>query len=90
MLATTFIIVLIGDPLYAKGVHHWANYTSQASKCVVEPGTAADVGTIVRNSFLPDDPNRRLTSPKLGIVGKSRTPFAVSHIDLLPDAYLKC
>ena len=89
MPALTCITVLIGDPLYAKGVHHWANYTSQASKCVVEPGTAADVGTIVRNLFLLNHPNRRLTSPKLGIVGKTRTSFAVSQIDLLPDVYLK-
>jgi hypothetical protein len=35
------IIVLIGDPLalYAKGVQHWANYTSQAAKCAVEGRT---------------------------------------------------
>jgi hypothetical protein len=50
------IIVLIGDSLYAKGVQRWDNYTSQAA-CVVEPGTAADVGIIVRNSFLSDHSN---------------------------------
>jgi hypothetical protein len=33
------IIVLIGDLLYAaKGVQQRANYTSQAARCVVEPG----------------------------------------------------
>jgi hypothetical protein len=55
--AKSSIIVLIGDPLYAKGVQHWANYTSQAAKCVVEPGTAADVGIIVGNSSLSDHSN---------------------------------
>lgn len=43
-------LVLKGDPLYAKGVFHWASSSSQVSKCVVEPGTAADVGKIVRTS----------------------------------------
>jgi len=86
--AMTFIIVLIGDQLYTKGVSHWANYTSQAAKCVVEPGTAADVGIIVRNSFLMSSHNR-LIPLKLGIVGKTRTPFAVSHIAFLFHAYLK-
>ncbi|KAF9475602.1 FAD-binding domain-containing protein [Pholiota conissans] len=47
------------DPLYAKGVSHWASSSSQLPNCVVEPGTAADVGII------------------LGIVGSTRTPFAV-------------
>jgi len=50
--AITPITVLIGVPLYAKGVHHWANYTSQAARCVVEPGTAADFGIIIENSCL--------------------------------------
>ena len=47
----TSIIVLLGDPQYAKGIQHWANYTSQAAICVVEPGTAGDVGIIVNLSF---------------------------------------
>jgi len=90
--AITPIIILIGDPLYAKGVNHWTSSSSQPAKCVVEPATAADVGTIVRNSFLSDHPNRRLTPPKLGIVGKTRTPFAVSRLALRPMCtwYLKC
>ena len=53
----TPIIFLIGDPQYAKGVQHWANYTSQAAKCVVEPGTAVDVGIIVKKLFLSAYPN---------------------------------
>ncbi|KIM38915.1 hypothetical protein M413DRAFT_239222 [Hebeloma cylindrosporum] len=48
-----------GDALYDKGVFHWANFTTQAAKCVVEPGIPGDVGII------------------LGIVGKTRTRFAV-------------
>lgn len=36
-----------GDPLYEKGVSHWAGSSSQVSKCVVEPGTAADVGHVL-------------------------------------------
>ena len=86
---TTLIIVLIGDPLYAKGVTHWASSSSQLAKCVVEPGTAADVGIIVRNPVLSYHPSRRLTSRELGVVGKTRTPFAVSCLAFLLDAYLK-
>ncbi|KAJ3512498.1 hypothetical protein NLJ89_g3482 [Agrocybe chaxingu] len=37
-----------GDTLYNKGVAHWATTANQVSKCVVEPGTAADVGTVLR------------------------------------------
>ena len=81
-------IVLIGDPLYARGIQHWANYTSQAAKCVVEPGTASDVGIIV-NSFLSGLSNSSLISLKLGIVGKTRTTFAVSDITTLFCVYLK-
>jgi len=47
----------LGDPLYSKGVYHWANYTSRAAKCVVEPGTPADVGIIVIYSFFSAHPN---------------------------------
>jgi len=86
---TIMSIVLTGDPTYSKGVLHWANYTSQAVKCVVEPGTTADVGIIVRTSFLSAHPNSRFITPKLGIVGKTRTPFTVSHIDLITDVYLR-
>ncbi|KAF8188711.1 FAD dependent oxidoreductase [Pholiota molesta] len=34
-------------PLYAKGISHWASSSSQHAACVVEPGTAADVGVIL-------------------------------------------
>ena len=47
----THRVFLIGDPQYTKGVQHWANHTSQAAKCVVEPGTPVDVGIIVKKSF---------------------------------------
>jgi len=44
---------LIGDPLYTKGVNHWANSSAEVAKCVVEPGTAADIGVIVGAPFFP-------------------------------------
>jgi len=54
---------LIGDPLYTKGVNHWANSSAQIAKCVVEPGTAADVGVVVSIShFLGSVANGKLTS----------------------------
>ncbi|KIM37011.1 hypothetical protein M413DRAFT_423817 [Hebeloma cylindrosporum] len=36
-----------GHPLYIKGVSHWASSSSQVAKCVVEPGTATDIGIIL-------------------------------------------
>ena len=52
----------IGDPLYTKGVNHWANSSAQVAKCVVEPGTAADVGVVVSTShFLGSVANGKLT-----------------------------
>ncbi|KDR67962.1 hypothetical protein GALMADRAFT_79271 [Galerina marginata CBS 339.88] len=36
-----------GHPLYLKGIYHWASSSSQLSKCVVEPGTPADIGIIL-------------------------------------------
>ncbi|KJA17160.1 hypothetical protein HYPSUDRAFT_46688 [Hypholoma sublateritium FD-334 SS-4] len=36
-----------GDPLYEKGIFHAAISSTQESKCVVEAGTAADVGKIL-------------------------------------------
>ena len=44
----------IGDPLYDKGISHWASSSTLHAKCVVEPGTSADVGIIVRTSLLQD------------------------------------
>lgn len=32
---------------YEKGIYHWALSSTQRANCVVEPGTAADVGRIV-------------------------------------------
>ena len=80
---TSNIIALIGDPLYVKGVNHWASSSMQLAKCVVEPGTAADIGVIVSTSCLLDH-LQMLTFTKLGIVGNTRTPFAVSNIACLP------
>ncbi|TFK35825.1 FAD-binding domain-containing protein [Crucibulum laeve] len=38
-----------GSPDYIEGISHYANRSStQISKCVVEPGTAQDVGTIMK------------------------------------------
>lgn len=37
-----------GHRLYAKGVGHWAASSSQVADCVVEPGTAEDVGVILQ------------------------------------------
>ncbi|PPQ72040.1 hypothetical protein CVT24_008081 [Panaeolus cyanescens] len=48
-----------GHLKYIKGIGHWASSSTQNSKCVVEPGTAADISII------------------LGILGDTRTPFAV-------------
>ncbi|KAH9475869.1 putative FAD-linked oxidoreductase [Psilocybe cubensis] len=36
-----------GDPLYDKGIFHYAISSSQNATCVVEPGTPADVGKIL-------------------------------------------
>lgn len=33
--------------LFYKGIYHWALSSVQLPMCVVEPGTAADVGKIV-------------------------------------------
>ena len=44
----------LGDPLYTKGINHWATSSIQLAKCVVEPGTAVDVGIIVRILFFTD------------------------------------
>ena len=44
---TSNIIALIGDSLYVKGVNHRASSSIQLAKCVVESGTAADIGVIV-------------------------------------------
>lgn len=32
---------------YSKDIEHWATTSTQNSACSVEPGTAADVGTVV-------------------------------------------
>jgi len=37
----------LGQLHYTQGIHHWASSSTQLAKCVVEPGTAADVGVIV-------------------------------------------
>uniref|UniRef100_A0A0W0ETW2 FAD-binding PCMH-type domain-containing protein n=1 Tax=Moniliophthora roreri TaxID=221103 RepID=A0A0W0ETW2_MONRR len=36
-----------GHPLYIKGVKHWASSSSDIAECVVEPGTAEDLGIIL-------------------------------------------
>lgn len=62
---------------------------SQAVKVVVESGTAADVGLMVRNLF--QIIQSQLISPKLGIIaiGTTRTPFAVRDIGVFLYAYSK-
>lgn len=47
----TLLILFIykGDPLYEKGVYHYAISSTQRSKCVVEAGTPSDVGKAVSN-----------------------------------------
>ncbi|KAK7056284.1 hypothetical protein VNI00_002837 [Paramarasmius palmivorus] len=37
-----------GDKLYEKGIHHWASSCEEESECVVEPGTAEDLGAVLR------------------------------------------
>ena len=60
-------------------------------KVVVESGTAADVGLMVRNLFLSDHSQSQLISPKLGIIAiaTTRTPFAVRGIGVFLYAYSK-
>jgi hypothetical protein len=41
-----------GEVLYDKGIYHWASSSTQLAKCVVEPGTTADVAVIVRYGFV--------------------------------------
>ncbi|KAF4610654.1 hypothetical protein D9613_006785 [Agrocybe pediades] len=36
-----------GQLKYTEGIHHWASSSTQLAKCVVEPGTAGDVGVIL-------------------------------------------
>ncbi|KJA15273.1 hypothetical protein HYPSUDRAFT_48491 [Hypholoma sublateritium FD-334 SS-4] len=40
-------VYYFGHPLYTKGVYHWASSSSQNPLCVVEPGAASDIGTIL-------------------------------------------
>ncbi|KAK2460201.1 hypothetical protein APHAL10511_007792 [Amanita phalloides] len=37
-----------GQPMYDKDIYHWASSSTQESACTVEPGTAEDVGKILR------------------------------------------
>ncbi|KAF9257715.1 FAD-binding domain-containing protein [Marasmius fiardii PR-910] len=39
---------LRGDPTYAKDIEHWVGSSSQNSLCSVQPGTAEDVGVIIK------------------------------------------
>ncbi|KAJ8496445.1 hypothetical protein ONZ45_g12439 [Pleurotus djamor] len=39
-------VYYFGHLKYAQGIEHWASSSTQTSKCVVEPGSAADVGII--------------------------------------------
>jgi len=49
--------------LYNKGVDHYMTSSEQDSACVVEPGTAEDVGAIVSNySWRPDGTINLVTS----------------------------
>ena len=46
-------VICTGDPLYEKGIFHAAISSTQESKCVVEAGTADDVGKIVSFTLAP-------------------------------------
>jgi hypothetical protein len=54
------VIFYIGSPLYTKGINHWATSSIQLAKCVVEPGTATNVGIIVRTLFFLDHYKRKV------------------------------
>ena len=41
-----------GSSTYLKDISHWASSSSEAAACSVEPGTAEDVGEIVRSLIL--------------------------------------
>lgn len=47
-----FFYLHAGSDLYEKGIYHWASSSTQESACVVEPGTAADVASIVSDHFM--------------------------------------
>ncbi|KAJ8496450.1 hypothetical protein ONZ45_g12438 [Pleurotus djamor] len=40
-------VYYFGDAKYTQGIEHWASSSTQMSKCVVEPGSAIDVGIIL-------------------------------------------
>ena len=72
-------IMLIGDRLYVKGVIHRVHNCRRTRDC----------SWCWNYLFLSGHPNRRLTPPKLGIVGNIRTLFAASHITFLHYAPLE-
>lgn len=39
---------VLGSTEYEKNMEHWAKTNEQLSACIVEPGTAADLGRVVR------------------------------------------
>ncbi|KAF9031935.1 hypothetical protein BJ165DRAFT_1535284 [Panaeolus papilionaceus] len=47
-LSASSDVYYFGHPSYFKGVYHWASSSSELSKCVVEPGTAEDVATVLK------------------------------------------
>lgn len=73
---------------YEKGIYHWAFSSTQRAKCVVEPGTPADVATIVgvfRGLGLSQPSNSfQCCVHQLQILGSTRTPFAVRYKPTFP------
>ena len=67
------------DPQYLSDISHAFASGTEQSACSVEPGSAEDVGKIVRYLYIYMT-SSALTSPspsQLCILGSTRTPFAV-------------
>ncbi|KAF8899586.1 hypothetical protein CPB84DRAFT_1847608 [Gymnopilus junonius] len=45
-----------GDPDYLEAISHWASSSTELSACAVVPGTAADVGIIVKSGGYSSNP----------------------------------
>ena len=83
--------VWTGDPLYGKGIYHWASSSTENPACVVEPGTPLDVGEIVRRSSdFVQRASLTVVHPfrqQLKVIDATKTPFAVSirALNVIPD-----
>jgi len=71
--------LISGSKNYENDISHWFSSSSQQSTCTVEPGCAQDVGVIVNPvAVLVECHADGHDHIQLQILGKSRTPFAVS------------